>query len=227
MKIQSKSTNPRALRAKSVKVKTARGRKPSSTRWLARQLNDNFVIMAKKDGYRSRAAYKLIEINDKFQIFKKGMKVLDLGAAPGGWSQVVSKITIADILAVDLLEIEPIPGVRTMVKDFYDQDAAEIIVSSLGGKVDVVMSDMAANTTGHAATDHMRIMILCEKAASLAFEVLRPNGSFIAKIFKGGTENELLTTIKKHFSKVKHFKPKASRPESSEEYLVATGFKGL
>lgn len=213
------------LRSKRINVKTARGRKPSSTRWLARQLNDSFVIQAKKEGYRSRAAYKIIEINEKFKIFKKGMKVLDLGAAPGGWSQVVSKITSTHILAVDLLEIEPIAGVQTMVKDFYENDAAEVIMATLGGKVDVVMSDMAANTTGHTATDHLRIVVLCEKAAELSYEILKPGGCFIAKIFKGGTENSLLSAIKLKFSKVKHFKPKSSRPESAEEYLVATGFR--
>lgn len=212
-------------RSKRVKVKTAKRRTISSTKWLARQLNDNFVVQARKEGYRSRAAYKLIEIDEKFKIFKKGMNVLDLGAAPGGWSQVVSKITKSNILAVDLLEIDSIAGVQTMVKDFYDSDAAEVIIAALGGKVDVVLSDMAANTTGHAPTDHIRIMVLCEKAVELAYEILNPGGSFIAKIFKGGTENSLLSTIKQKFTKVKHFKPKASRPESSEEYLVATGFK--
>jgi len=218
--------NTRSVRSKRINVKTAKGRKPSSTRWLARQLNDNFVVQAKKEGYRSRAAYKLIEINEKFKILKKGMNILDLGAAPGGWSQVASKITSGNILAVDLLEIEPLPGVKTMIKDFYDADAAQIIVEALGGKVDIVMSDMAANTTGHADTDHLRIMILCEKAAELSFEILKPQGCFIAKIFKGGTENSLLVLIKQKFSKVKHFKPKSSRQESSEEYLVATGFRG-
>ena len=222
---QKMINNIRSLKSKHVSVKTARGRKPSSTRWLARQLNDTFVLQARKEGYRSRAAYKLIEINEKFKIFKKGMNVLDLGAAPGGWSQIASKITKSNILAVDLLEIEPIAGVQTMVKDFYEPDAAEVIMAALGGKVDVVMSDMAANTTGHADTDHMRIMILCEKALELAFEILKPNGCFIAKIFKGGTENALLVLIKQKFTKVKHFKPKSSRQESSEEYLVATGFR--
>ncbi|MEY3197102.1 MAG: hypothetical protein RLZZ59_470 [Pseudomonadota bacterium] len=220
----------KTIRSKTVSLKTAKGRKISSARWLQRQLNDPFVMQAKADGYRSRAAYKLIEINEKFKIFKKGMKILDLGAAPGGWCQVVSKIIESsktpNILAIDLLPIDPMPGVKTMIKDFYEEDAAEVIIDELGGKVDVVMSDMAANTTGHAPTDHIRIMLLCEKAASLSYEILKPDGVFIAKIFKGGTEGALLTEIKKRFSKVKHFKPESSRKESSEEYLVATGFKG-
>jgi 23S rRNA (uridine2552-2'-O)-methyltransferase len=218
------------IRSKTVSLKTARGRKISSARWLMRQLNDQFVVQSKIDGYRSRAAYKLIEINEKFKIFKKGMNILDLGAAPGGWSQVVSNIigntSDPKILAIDLLPIDSIAGVKTMIKDFYEQDAAEIITQELGGKVDVVMSDMAANTTGHNATDHLRIMVLCEKAATLSYDILKPGGCFISKIFKGGTEDEVLSEIKKKFTKIKHFKPKSSRKESSEEYLVATGFRG-
>lgn len=217
----------KTTRLKFTKVKTAKNRTVSSTKWLKRHLNDAYVIQSKKDGYRSRAAYKLIEINEKFNIFRPSMKILDLGAAPGGWSQVVAaSVPKAQILAVDLLEIEPIAGVKTMIKDFYEEDAASEIVTALGGKIDIVMSDMAANTTGHAATDHLRIMLLCEKAALLACQILKPGGIFIAKIFKGGTETELLNLIKQNFSKVKHFKPKASRPESSEEYLVAMEFKG-
>jgi len=217
-------------RGKFVRVKTAKGRKNSSTKWLQRQLNDPYVEMARNEGYRSRAAYKLLEINDKFNILKKNTKVLDLGAAPGGWSQVSARITQSpnskpSILALDLLEIEPIPGVITLQKNFLDANAKDVIIDILGEKLDVVMSDMAANTTGHSKTDHIRIMELCEKAALFSMEVLKPDGCFIAKIFKGGTEDYLLTQIKQNFSKVKHFKPKSSRPESSEEYLVATGFK--
>lgn len=217
-------------RNKFVRVKTARGRKNSSTKWLQRQLNDPFVEMAKQEGYKSRAAFKLIEINDKFKLIKKNSKILDLGAAPGGWSQVAAHISQSNpekpkILALDLLEIEPIAGVTSIIKDFLDPDAKETIINIIGDKLDLVMSDMAANTTGHSKTDHIRIMELCEKAAKFSFEILKPGGSFIAKIFKGGTEDFLLQEIKQKFSKVKHFKPKSSRQESSEEYLIATGFK--
>jgi 23S rRNA (uridine2552-2'-O)-methyltransferase len=217
-------------RSKHVRVKTAKGRKTSSTSWLKRQLNDPFVAQARAEGYRSRAAFKLVEINDKFHILKPHIKILDLGAAPGGWSQIAAKLissnqTQPNILAVDLLEIEPLPGVLTMVKDFLDPDAKDIIIDALGGKVDIVMSDMAANTTGHVKTDHIRIMELCEKAAKFSYEILKPGGHFIAKIFKGGTEVELLNEIKQKFGMVKHFKPKSSRKESSEEYLIAMNFK--
>jgi len=223
------SSNPRS---KNIRVKTAKGRKKSSTAWLKRQLNDPFVLKAKNEGYRSRAAFKIIEINQKFHIFKSNMKILDLGAAPGGWSQIAAKLissnkTKPNIIAVDLLEIDHIPGVLTMVKDFLEDDAKHVITEALGGKVDIVMSDMAANTTGHTKTDHIRIMELCDKAAKFAYEVLNPGGHFIAKIFKGGTEVNILTEIKQKFSSVKHFKPKSSRKESSEEYLVAMDFRGL
>ncbi len=218
------------IRSKVVKVKTAKGRKKSSTSWLRRQLNDPFVVMAKSEGYRSRAAFKLVEINDKFKLFKKGMKILDLGAAPGGWSQVSAKLIASkpdspSIVAVDLLEIAPLLGVLTMVKDFTDSDATVVITDALGGKVDIVMSDMAANTTGHGATDHIRIIDLCDRAAAFAYTILKPGGHFIAKIFKGGAEGTLLNEVKQKFTSVKHFKPKSSRQESSEEYLIAMGFK--
>ena len=198
------------IRSKNVRVKTAKGRKTSSTFWLNRQLNDPFVLKAKSQGYRSRAAFKLIEIDEKFHIFKPGMKILDLGAAPGGWSQIAAKLissnkTHPNILAVDLLEIEHLAGVTTMIKDFLEPDAKDIIMNILGGKVDIVMSDMAANTTGHVKTDHIRIMELCEKAAQFAYEILNPGGHFIAKIFKGGSESGLLNEIKLKFSKIKHF----------------------
>jgi 23S rRNA (uridine2552-2'-O)-methyltransferase len=218
------------IRSKHIRVKTAKGRKKSSTTWLKRQLNDPFVLKARTEGYRSRAAFKLIEINQKFQLLKPNMKILDLGAAPGGWSQIAAKLISSNkdrpnIVAVDLLEIEPLPGVITMVKDFLEPDAKDLIIEALGEKVDIVMSDMAANTTGHTKTDHIRIMELCEKAVQFSYEILKPGGHFIAKIFKGGTEVELLTEIKQKFSVVKHFKPKSSRKESSEEYLVAMNFK--
>jgi 23S rRNA (uridine2552-2'-O)-methyltransferase len=192
----------KTLRNKVIKVKSARGRKKSSTTWLKRQLNDPYVALARQEGYRSRAAFKLIEINEKFHILKPGIKILDLGAAPGGWSQVAAKIISSkenkpNILAVDLLEIDPMPGVITLQKNFLDADAKDLITELLGGKVDIVMSDMAANTTGHAKTDHIRIMELCEMAALFSFDMLKPGGCFIAKIFKGGTEIELLNQIKK------------------------------
>lgn len=218
------------FRGKTVNVKTARGRKKSSTNWLRRQLNDPYVELARMEGYRSRAAFKIIEINEKFKLLKPKMKILDLGAAPGGWSQVAAKITKSssdnpNILALDLLEFDSIPGVINIQQDFLESGATEKIIELMGDKFDLVMSDMAANTTGHTKTDHIRIMELCEKAAEFSFGVLKKDGAFIAKIFKGGTEGELLNQIKLKFSKVKHFKPKSSRAESSEEYLVATGFK--
>ena len=220
-------------RGKFTKVKTAKGRKKSSTRWLMRQLNDPYVAKAKLDGYRSRAAYKLIEINEKFNILAPGMNVVDLGAAPGGWSQVASKIVQSDnknakhnIIAIDLLTIEPIAGVVTLQKDFFADDAQNLITSQLNNQLaDVVLSDMAANTIGHSATDHLRIIDLCENAFHFAMTILKPGGHFITKIFRGGTEGELLNEIKQKFTLVKHFKPNASRKGSSEFYLVALGKK--
>jgi len=216
-------------RGKFTEVKTAKRRKTSSTRWLKRQLNDPFVAKSKLDGYRSRAAYKLIEINDKFQILKAGTNVVDLGAAPGGWSQVAAKIIKSDVhgaknklIAIDLLPIEGIGGVISFEKDFYEEDAKDLIIDSLNGQLaDVVLSDMAANTTGHSQTDHLRIMDLCENALLFALKILKPGGHFVAKIFRGGAESELLNIAKQNFKKVKHFKPESSRKESSEFYLVA------
>lgn len=216
-------------RGKFTEVKTAKKRKTSSTRWLKRQLNDPFVAKSKLDGYRSRAAYKLIEINDKFQILKPGTNVVDLGAAPGGWSQVAAKIIKSDsekaknkLIAVDLLPIEGIGGVISFEKDFYEDDAKDLIIDSLNGQLaDVVLSDMAANTTGHSQTDHLRIMDLCENALIFALKILKPGGHFVAKIFRGGAEGDLLDMVKQNFKKVKHFKPESSRKESSEFYLVA------
>jgi 23S rRNA (uridine2552-2'-O)-methyltransferase len=223
------TTNITGYRGKFVKVKTAKRRKTSSTRWLARQLNDQYVARAKVDGYNSRAAYKLIEINDKFHILNPGYNVIDLGAAPGGWSQVAAKIIKSDIknaknnlLALDLLPIENIPGVKSFQKDFYDLDTITLITDSLNGQLaDTVMSDMAANTTGHNQTDHLRIIELAEKALDFALKILKPGGNFIAKIFRGGAESEMLSIVKQNFKTVKHFKPASSRKESSEFYLVA------
>jgi len=185
------------------------------------------VIRAKLDGFRSRAAYKLIEIQEKFKLLKAGAKVIDLGAAPGGWSQVAAPIVGPKgiIVAIDLLEIEPIAGVTFTQMDFYDEAAPLKITEMLGARADLVMSDMAANTTGHTATDHLRIMDLCERSFNFAISVLSPGGHFVAKILRGGTENQLLALVKQKFSVVKHFKPKSSRADSTEIYLIATGFK--
>jgi 23S rRNA (uridine2552-2'-O)-methyltransferase len=201
--------------------------KNSSHQWLSRQLNDPFVIMAKREGYKSRAAYKLLEIHEKFHLLKPGMKLIDLGAAPGGWSQVAAKIVgdSGKIVAIDLLPMDPIPGVMITQLDFYEESAPSVITQMLGDKANVVMSDMAANTTGHTPTDHLRIMDLCERSFNFAVNVLKPGGHFVAKILRGGTENELLMKVKQKFSLVKHFKPKSSRADSTEIYLVALGLK--
>ena len=211
-----------------VRVKSARDRSNSSTRWLQRQLNDPYVAQAKRDGYRSRAAYKLLELDEKFKLLRPGMRVLDLGAAPGGWTQVaLHKIGAkGTVLGVDLLPIDPLAGVQFMQKDFTEDDAPEIIKTALGGQADLVMSDMAANTTGHTATDHLRIMALCEMAYHFAIEILNPGGGFICKVLRGGTEGDLLKMMKRDFEMVKHAKPKASRQDSAESYVVATGFRG-
>lgn len=227
------TTTPSGFRRKAVKLKTAKRRKISSSRWLQRQLNDPYVARSKIDGYRSRAAYKLLEINDKFKILKPGMKIVDLGAAPGGWSGVATElIKVGEnknsvIVAIDLLEMDPIPGVIFAQKDFYDPDASNFIMDALGGEADMVMSDMASNTIGHQATDHLRIMDLCERAFDFALTILKPGGHFIAKIFRGGTENTLLTKVKANFTEVKHFKPPSSRKESSEFYLIALNRKAV
>ena len=215
-------------RSKTEKVKTAKNRKISSTRWLQRQLNDPFVISAKENGYRCRAAFKILEINDKFKIFKKGQKVLDLGSAPGGWSQViVEKVGINNIVAVDILDMKPIFGVKFIKQDFLADNAKDIIMEKSDiNKFDVVMSDMAANTTGDKKTDHIRTLNLVEQALDFSIKILKPNGTFISKIFQGGAEKELLDKLKENFSVVKHFKPKSSRQDSVEMYLVAVGFRG-
>ncbi len=209
-----------------VRVKTARGRKKSSTKWLQRQLNDPYVQQAKRDGYRSRAAYKLLELNDKFNFLKPGQSVVDLGAAPGGWSQVALQYKARQVIGIDLLEIPPVPGAHFIQKDFNDADAPEVICELLQGYADIVMSDMAANTTGHPPTDHIRIIQLCELAYDFAKEILAPGGTFLCKVLKGGTENDLLVDMKKNFKTVKHAKPQASRKDSAESYVIATGFRG-
>jgi len=217
-----------APRDPAVRVKTARRRKASSTRWLQRQLNDPYVADAKRKGYRSRAAFKLIEIDDRFHLLKRGARVVDLGAAPGGWSQVAAERVGAGglVVAVDLAEMDPIAGVTFMLLDFTEGDAPEAVEAALGGPVDLVLSDMAAPATGHAPTDHLRIMALCEAALDFAAGVLKPGGGFVAKVLQGGTERGLLNRLKRDFATVRHVKPPASRKDSAEMYVVATGFRG-
>ncbi|KHL24345.1 ribosomal RNA large subunit methyltransferase E [Croceibacterium mercuriale] len=209
------------------RVKTARGRTASSVRWLERQLNDPYVKQAKAEGYRSRAAYKLIELDEKFPLLKGARRVVDLGIAPGGWSQVVRKVSPrAAIVGIDLLEVEPIEGVTILQMDFMADAAPAALMAALDGPPDLVLSDMAANTVGHRQTDHLRTMGLVETAADFAISVLAPDGAFVAKVLAGGTDAELLTLLKRHFRTVKHAKPPASRKGSSEWYVIAQGFKG-
>ena len=209
------------------RVKTARGRTASSNRWLARQLNDPYVKQAKADGYRSRAAYKLAELDTKFGILKTAKRVVDLGVAPGGWTQVVrQKRPGAAIVGIDLLPTEAIEGATLLQMDFLADEAPAALAEALGGAPDLVLSDMAANTLGHKATDHLRTMGLVEAAAWFAVETLEPGGAFVAKVFAGGTDADILALLKKHFRTVKHAKPPASRKDSSEWYVIAQGFKG-
>ncbi len=207
-----------------IKVGKSRKMTPSSRQWLQRQLNDPYVAAAKGKGYRSRAAFKLVELDEKYRLLKKGAKVLDLGAAPGGWSQVaVAKG--ATVVAADVLAIEPIPGVTFFQADLTDAKTAALLKDALGGPADLVLTDMAAPTTGHRATDHIRTIALVEIALEVAEDTLRPGGAFVAKVFQGGATGELLARIKRHFRDVKHVKPPASRSDSVEMYLVALGFK--
>ncbi len=213
------------------RVKTAKKRTVSQTRWLERQLNDPYVARAKREGKRSRAAYKIIEIDEKFGLFKPGARVVDLGAAPGGWSQYAAQKVKSEegrgkVVGIDLLPIDPIAGVLFEVMDFNDDDAPDRLKAMLGGDADIVMSDMAANTTGHKKTDHLRIVALAELAIDFARQVLAPGGAFVAKVFQGGTENQLLADLKRDFTTVRHVKPAASRPDSAELYVLATGFRG-
>jgi 23S rRNA (uridine2552-2'-O)-methyltransferase len=224
---KKKTSGTRALK---VRVKTAGKRSLSSKLWLERQLNDPYVARAKREGYRSRAAFKLIEIDDKARFLKKGARVVDLGAAPGGWSQVAAKRVGAPdhgkVVAIDILEMDAVPGVMFAKLDFLAAGAPEKLKEMLGGPADVVLSDMAANATGHARTDHLKIMALVELAADFAREVLAPGGAFLAKVLQGGTEASLLAALKRDFTKVQHIKPPASRADSAELYLLATGFRG-
>jgi len=210
------------------RVKTANKRSLSSQKWLERQLNDPYVARAKREGYRSRAAFKLLEIDEKFHILKPGQRIVDLGAAPGGWSQIAAKKVgpKGRIVGIDLLPIDPMPGVEFIQLDFLDESAPGKLIEMLGGPADVVMSDMAANTTGHKKTDHLRIIGLAEAAIYFAREILAPGGVFVAKVFQGGTENQLLADLKRDFAVVRHVKPAASRSDSAELYVLATGFRG-
>jgi 23S rRNA (uridine2552-2'-O)-methyltransferase len=210
------------------RLKPDKRRTPSSRAWLERQINDPYVARAKREGYRSRAAFKLAEIDDKFHLLKKGARVVDLGAAPGGWSEIAARRIGAGgkVVALDILDMKPIPGVEFIKLDFLDAAAPERIKAVLGGEADVVLSDMAANAIGHRQTDHLRIMALAEAAAHFARGVLAPGGSFLCKVLQGGTETALLAELKRDFSSVKHIKPPASRTDSAELYLLARGFRG-
>ncbi len=214
-----------------VRLKTARKRTTSQQKWLERQLNDPYVARAKREGYRSRAAFKLLEIDDKYRLLKPGQRVIDLGAAPGGWAQIAaqrvgSQTGKGRVVGIDLLAIDPLPGVDFIQLDFLDEAAPGRLMELLGGPADIVMSDMAANATGHKKTDHLRIMGLAEVAAEFARAVLAPGGAYLAKVLQGGTEGALLADLKRDFAVVRHVKPAASRADSSELYVLATGFRG-
>lgn len=217
-------------RQKKVRVRGGKNRSVSSRQWLQRQLNDPYVARAKREGMRSRAAYKLMEIDDKARFLRKGARVVDLGAAPGGWSQIAAQRVSATeqgrVIAIDILAMEPVPGVDFIALDFLDRTAPDKLKDMIGGPADVVLSDMAANATGHARTDHLKIMALVEAAAEFAREVLAPGGAFLAKVLQGGTEAALLASLKRDYKTVKHVKPPASRTDSAELYLLATGFRG-
>ncbi|MHA6288258.1 RlmE family RNA methyltransferase [Maricaulis sp. CAU 1757] len=222
----TKGGDARAAKQMFERVKTARGRKSSSTRWLQRQLNDPYVKKAQMEGYRSRAAYKLLQLDERFHLFKPGMRVVDLGSAPGGWVQVALKKGAREVVGIDLLEIEPIEGATLLQKDFTEDDAPDLVKQEMGGEADAVVSDLAPWTTGHKGTDHLRIMALAEMGAHFAFDVLKPGGFYIAKVFQGGAEGEMLDELKMRFDKVRHFKPDASRSESAETFVIAMGFRG-
>ena len=234
--MSEKNTSGRGQRDLRVRVKTAKGRKLSSTLWLERQLNDPYVLRARKEGYRGRAAFKIMELDDRYGFLKPGARVVDLGCAPGGWCQVaVPRINalgerkgkpVGRIIGVDLQEVEPISGVELHQLDFLADDADDLVKGWLGGKADVVMSDMAASASGNRQVDHLRIIALCEAAAEFAFDVLEEGGTFVAKVLAGGAENELQATLKRNFTKVANVKPPASRSDSSEKFVIAQGFRG-
>jgi len=215
--------SPRALK---VRVKTAKRRSKSSKLWLERQLNDPYVRAAKSEGYRSRAAYKLAEMDEKHRFLKRGQTAVDLGAAPGGWTQVlVERLGEGKVVGVDIQDMEPVAGATLLKLDFMDEKAPDIIKDTLNGSVDTVLSDMASPATGHRETDHLRVMALCETALDFAIEILKPGGTFLCKVLRGGTERQLLETLKKRFQKVIHVKPPASRADSAEMYVLAVGFR--
>ncbi|WP_232091655.1 RlmE family RNA methyltransferase [Acetobacter aceti] len=222
---ESDSLAARSVRSKTVTLKNTRKKTTAQQRWLARQLNDPYVAAAHKQGWRSRAAFKLIEIDDRFHLIKPGQRVVDLGAAPGGWTQVAVKRGASHVIGVDLLPVDPVAGAEIIEGDFTDPELPDRLIEMLGGKADLVLSDMAPNTTGHAPTDHMRIIGLAEGALDFAFDVLAEGGGFIAKVFQGGSEKQMLEPMKKLFASVRHVKPPASRKDSSELYVVATGFR--
>ena len=215
-----------AGRAGPARLKTAKDRTPSSQAWLERQINDPFVVAAKAQGYRSRAAFKLGEIDERFHLIRKGSRVIDLGCAPGGWLQIAVQRGAGAVVGVDLLEVDPLAGAEIIQQDFTDPDCGPRLIALLGGPPDLILSDMAPNTTGHRQTDHLRIVGLIEAAVEFAVQVLKPGGAFVSKAFQGGETSVLLALLKQNFAEVKHIKPKASRAESSELYLMATGFKG-
>ncbi len=217
---------PPGQRGLTVKLRTARGRTTASQKWLQRQLNDPYVRAAQQQGLRSRAAFKLMEIDDKLKLLHRGSRVVDLGAAPGGWSQVAVKRGASVVVGVDLLPVDPVSGATLLQGDFNDEAVQQQLRDLLGGTATIVLSDMAPNTTGHTATDHMRIVALAELAFVFSTEILEPGGAFIAKVFQGGSERSILAPMKRHFATVRHVKPSASRKESSELYVVATGFRG-
>ena len=219
-------------RSNAVRLKSARKHSPSSQRWLARQLNDPYVQAAQAQGLRSRAAFKLIELDEKFGLLRprpsgRALRVVDLGAAPGGWAQVALQRDAARVVGIDLLPIDPMPGAQFLQGDFQDADIERLLLETLGGKADLVLSDMAPNTTGHVATDHLRIVALAELALDFALRTLEPNGAFVTKLFQGGAQGQMMTTLKQNFRLVRHAKPAASRKDSRELYLVATGFRCL
>jgi 23S rRNA (uridine2552-2'-O)-methyltransferase len=223
---------PTTARSAAVRVKTAGRRKPSSTQWLERQLNDPYVSEARRLGYRSRAAFKLIQLDDRFHFLKPGARIVDLGCAPGGWTQVAAARVKAEagrgqVVGMDTLATDAVPGALLLQQDFLAATAPDALRAALGGAADVVLSDMAAPTTGHAATDHLRVMALADAAYAFAREVLAPGGTFVAKVFQGGAERELLDLLKRDFASLRHVKPPASRAESSEVYVVAQGFRGV
>ena len=234
--VKARGSSGRGRRDLKVKVKTARGRKPSSTRWLQRQLNDPYVTRARDEGWRGRAAFKLIELDDRHRFLRPGAVVVDLGCAPGGWLQVAAERVNARgekrgkpqgrVIGIDLQEIEPVPGAEAHVMDFMEEGADTRLRALIGTGADVVLSDMAASSTGHKQTDHLRIVALCEAAAEFAFELLAEGGAFVAKVLEGGADATLQAELKRRFERVANVKPPASRADSSEKYVVATGFRG-